>query len=135
MASNDPLSFSLIHNVLPHCIMVGLWWHEYKMAKGWYITSELGYKNTLQFPFSAFFVFSLPPLSVCLFPSLWRKQVPCCLVKESRSLPAMKDLNLRVDPPAPIKSSDDAALPNILTANSWEILDKTTQIFDMQKVR
>ena len=68
--------------------MVGLWWHEYKMAKGWYITSELGYKKTLQLPFSAFFVF-LPPTSLCLPLSLPLEKagtmLPCEGIKISAS--------------------------------------------------
>ena len=68
--------------------MVGLWWHEYKMAKGWYITSELGYKKTLQLPFSAFFVF-LPPTFLCLPLSLPLEKagtmLPCEGIKISAS--------------------------------------------------
>ena len=61
--------------------MVGLWWHEYKMAKGWYITYELGYKKTLQLPFSAVFVF-LPPTSLCLPLSLPLEKVGAMLPSE-----------------------------------------------------
>ena len=73
--------------------MVGLWWHEYKMAKGWYITSELGYKKTLQLPFSAVFVF-LPPTSLCLPLSLPLEKagamLPCEGTKISASDQASK---------------------------------------------
>ena len=71
------------------------------MAKGWYITSELGYKKTLQPPFSVFFVF-LPPTSLPL-SLLLEKAGAMCLAKESRSLPATKQVSLRVDPPALVK--------------------------------
>lgn len=85
------------------------------MAKGWYITSELGYKKTLQPPFSVFFVF-LPPTSLPLSLLLEKAgaMLPCEGIKISASNQATK---LEGGSSSPSQASDDTALPNILTAN------------------